>query len=163
MIINPKYAETIIVLVKINETYKWFITDKDVWFLDLKKLISTYLEKGFEIPNPEDFSDRFNIAIVNENTAEEFLQRISRFEVKIEELKEMLVQKTYHHISDMYPSLYVDFDMKELISYYPEPASYEQYVPSGWEGKYEELTEHIPISCAYWIINGQNILLGEEQ
>jgi len=45
---NPKYAETIIVLVKYKKSYRWFVTDKEIWFLDLKKLISSYLEKGFE-------------------------------------------------------------------------------------------------------------------
>lgn len=116
---NPKYPETIIVLLKYKKSYRWFVTDKEIWFLDLKKLISSYLEKGFEIHNPDDFSDRFDIAVVNEDTVKEFLQKISNFEVSNEELRKILLQRTYSHIFDMLPSLYVDFDDKELISYYP--------------------------------------------
>ncbi|MCC0566389.1 hypothetical protein [Brevibacillus borstelensis] len=89
---KPKYAETIIVLVKYKKSFRWFVADKEIWFLDLKKLISSYLEKGFEIPNPDDFSDRFNIAVVNEDTAEDFLQKLSDFEVGTEELRKMLEQ-----------------------------------------------------------------------
>jgi hypothetical protein len=153
------YAENIIVQVKYMNSYRWFVADKEIWFLDLKKLIASYLEKGFEIPNPDDFSDRFNIAIVNEDTAEDFLQKISDFEVRTEELRKMLEQRTYSHISDMLPSLYVDFDDKELTSYYPEPASYELYVPDGWLGKYGQFIGVIPEDYRYWIIQGANQFL----
>lgn len=162
MLNKPKYAETIIALVKYKKSYKWFVTDKEIWFLDLKKLISSYLEKGFVIHNPEDFSGRFDIAVVNEDTVEEFLQRISEFEVINEELMEILVQRGYSHISDMLPSLYVDFDDKELTSFYPEPASYELYVPNGWLGKYEQFIGHIPEDYRYWIVNGDNLFIKGE-
>jgi hypothetical protein len=158
---KPKYAETIIVLVKYKKSFRWFVADKEIWFLDLKKLVSSYLEKGYEIPNPDDFSDRFNIAVVNEDTAEDFLQKLSDFEVRTEELRKMLEQGTYSHITDMLPSLYVDFDDKELTSYYPEPASYELYVPKGWHGKYGQFIEVIPEDYCYWIINGNNLFCKE--
>lgn len=74
---KPQYAENIIVLVKYMESHKWFVTDKEIWFLDLKKRITAYIEKGFHFPNPNDFSERFDIPIVNENTAQEFLKHIS--------------------------------------------------------------------------------------
>jgi len=93
---------------------------------------------------------------------EEFLQKISDFEVSNEELRKILVQRAYSHISDMLPSLYVDFDNKELTSYYPEPASYELYVPNGWQGKYEQFIEHIPDDYHYWVVNGDNLFLQGE-
>lgn len=157
---KPKYAETIIVLVKFRESFRWFVADKEIWFLDLKKLISSYLEKGYDVPNPDDFSDRFNIAVVNEDTAEDFLQKISILEVRTEELKTMLEQGT-SHVSDMVPSLYVDFDDKEFTSYYPEPASYELFVPKGWHGKYEPFIKYIPQIYCYWIIDGNNLFCME--
>ncbi|MDN4071777.1 hypothetical protein [Fictibacillus terranigra] len=95
----------------------------------MKKLISSYFEKGFEIHNPDDFSDRLDIAVVNENTAEDFLQRLSEFKVSNQQLHNIMVQKSYDHIYDMQPFLYVNFDDKELISSFPEP--YEHYVPDG--------------------------------
>lgn len=154
---KPKYAEIIIVLVKYKKSFRWFVADKEIWFLDLKKLISSYLEKGFEIPNPDDFSDRFNIAVVNEGTAGDFLQKINEFNTRTEELRKMLEQRTYSHISDMLPSLYVDFDDKELVSCYPEPASYELYVPDGWLGRYAQFTGVVPVDYRYWISRGNNL------
>ncbi|WP_322906646.1 hypothetical protein [Paenibacillus campi] len=53
----------------------------------------------------------------------------------------MVEQRTYSHISDMFPSLYVDVDGKQLFSSYPEPASYERYVPDGWRGTYGQWME----------------------
>lgn len=158
---KPKYAENIIVLVKYNTSYRWFVTDKEIWFLDLNKLISSYLEKGFEIPNPDDFSDRFDMAVVNEDNVEDFLHEIRELEVSNEELRKSLVHREYSHISDMIPSLYVDFDDKKLTSFYPEPASYELYVPNGWLGKYEQFMENIPVDYQYWIITGENLFQKE--
>ncbi|WP_137225493.1 hypothetical protein [Paenibacillus sp. CFBP13512] len=154
---QPKYAKNIIVLVQYMKSYKWFVTDKEIWFLDFKKLISAYHENGFDIPNPNDFLERFNIPVVNEETAEEFLEKIIDSEVKVEELKNILKQDTHVHMLDMSPSLYINFDQKELISYYPEPASYELYVPDGWIGSYKDFIKDVPEIYCYWIIDGNNL------
>lgn len=128
----------------------------------MQKLIASYLEKGFVIHNPDDFSDRFDIAVVKEDTAEDFLHKIIDFEVGTEDLRKILEQEAYSHISDMLPSLYVDFDGKELTSYYPEPASYELYVPNGWLGKYEQFLGNVPEDYRYWVIHGVNLFLQGE-
>lgn len=48
------------------------------------------------------------------------------------------------------PSLYIDFDNKELISMYPEPASYEDYVPEGWKSEFKDFMDLIPKEYCYW-------------
>lgn len=158
---RPKYAETLIVLVKYNTTHRWYITDKDLWFLDLRKLIASYTNRGFQIQNSEDFSDRFDIDILNENTAGDFFNKITDLEAHTEELTRMLEQKMYTHISDMVPSIYVDFDEKKLISYYPEPASYEDCVPFGWIGKHENFLDNIPVQLKFWIKQDVNYFYKE--
>ncbi|SDO50256.1 hypothetical protein SAMN04487897_11589 [Paenibacillus sp. yr247] len=157
MQLMPKYAENIIVLVQYKSSFRWFVTDKELWFLDLRKLITSYLEKGLKINNPDDFSDRFDIAIVNEDNADVFLHNIRDFEVTNDELKKILAEGRFNHISDMLPSLYVDFDAKKLTSYYPEPASYEFYIPNNWEGKYDKLLGDVPKEYRYWVIQGKNL------
>ena len=52
---------------------------------------------------------------------------------------------------DYSPSLYIDLDHKTLNSLFPEPASYEDYVPDTWEGKYEDFTQYISSENRYWI------------
>ncbi|MBQ6462179.1 MAG: hypothetical protein IJJ59_02505 [Pseudobutyrivibrio sp.] len=49
------------------------------------------------------------------------------------------------------PSLYIDFDNKQLISYYAEPESFEDFVPDGWTGEYREFENQIPENQKYWI------------
>ena len=59
------------------------------------------------------------------------------------------------------PSILIDFENKVLISYYAEPESFEDFVPNGWEGKYQDFAEAIPRDQRYWIDeNGRN-LIGE--
>lgn len=101
------------------------------------------------------------MAVVNEDNVEDFLHVIRELEVSNEELRKSLVHREYSHISDMIPSLYVDFDDKKLTSFYPEPASYELYVPNGWLGKYEQFMENIPVDYQYWIITGENLFQKE--
>ena len=42
---------------------------------------------------------------------------------------------------------------------FPEPASYENYVPKRLSGTYEDFTEFIPTSEKYWIDKFNNNLL----
>lgn len=160
--IKPKYAENIIVCVKKNKSYKWYVTDKEIWFLDLRKLITAYKERGYDIHNSEDFSERFEIDIVDINNASIFLDKVSEFEVSCEDLKRMLIKLEYNYITEMMPSLFVNFDEKELISFYPEPASYENYVPDNWSGKYEKFLVKIPDKYKYWIVNGIELFKEEK-
>lgn len=46
--------------------------------------------------------------------------------------------------------MYVDFDKKLLYSMYIEPASYEDYVPVGWNAKYKSFLDIIPAEKCYW-------------
>ncbi len=46
--------------------------------------------------------------------------------------------------------MYVDFDKKLLYSMYIEPASYEDYVPVGWNAKYKSFLDIIPAEKRYW-------------
>ena len=48
------------------------------------------------------------------------------------------------------PSLYIDFDKKELFSMYLEPASYEDYVPPEQRGCFENFIKVIPREYCYW-------------
>ena len=154
---KPKYGEYIIVLVQYRNSYQWFVTDKDIWFLDLRKLINAYMENGFHIPYPNDFSERFNIPVVDEDTAKEFFENIRDQEVKVEEFQNMLEHDIDIDVSDMYPALYVNFDQKVFISCYPEPASYELYIPDGWNGHYQDFIKDVPEKYRYWMIEGKNV------
>ncbi|MEI5908511.1 hypothetical protein WAK64_15800 [Bacillus spongiae] len=156
---SPKYAKTIIVFVKYKNEDRWYVADKELWFLDLRKLSAAFSKIVFDDDLSNDFSDRYDIDIVNEDTAEDFLNHIR--EASTEELHNILKGGFYSDIVDLVPSLYIDFDNKIFLSYYPEPASYEVFVPNGWVGKYEDFmfTDSIPPEYRYWIINGKDVFL----
>ena len=59
------------------------------------------------------------------------------------------------------PSILIDFENRVLKSYYAEPESFEDFVPDGWSGYYQDFTVDIPQNQRYWIDkNGRN-LIGE--
>ncbi|WP_066498273.1 hypothetical protein [Abyssisolibacter fermentans] len=157
MKLKPKYAEDIIVLVKYNNKYSWYITDKEVWFLDLRKLVLAYISKGYAVPNEEDFSDRFNIDIVNESNADEFLLKLDDNKITTELLRKQVENIGENELINYIPSLYIDFDMKLLLSYFPEPVSYENYIPDNWTGRYENFLNMIDEKYRFWVVDGVNI------
>ncbi|MBD1373680.1 hypothetical protein IC620_15140 [Hazenella sp. IB182357] len=149
MKIEPEYAQNIIVGVIYKNEWIWYVTDRDVWFLDQTKLL----------PSNNDYSERFDIPIVNENTAEQFLEKISGYQVSVCELTYLLIKekdKEEPEPDNFGVSLMVDFDKKQLFSFYPEPMSFEYYVPDGWTGEYLNFESKIPHDQRYWIIDGEN-------
>lgn len=152
----PKYALNIIVGVVFENTFKWYVTDSEIWYLDLRKLIDAYEKKGYKIPNPDDFSERFDIDIIDTNNASEFLKHIKEFSVDTSELRNLIVNQKYDHISELVPSLYINFQEKILISEYPEPVSFEKYIPDEWIGLYGVFLDKIPHNYKYWIVDDKN-------
>ena len=158
MVLKPKYAQNIVVCTRFIGKIRWYVTDKEIWFLDLRKMVKAYEDKGYSIPDPDDFSERFDIDIVNESNAEDFLSKISEFEVITTDLQDIL-KGTNINKSDVVPSLFVDFDNQTLYSMYPEPASYEHFVPYNWSGKYENFLELIPSEFQFWKCEGKNLFM----
>lgn len=162
MTVNIEYGENIIVAVIFRNNWHWYVTEKDYWFLDLIKLENAYLNKGYQLPNHGDYSDRFNIAVLDENSAKDFLDKISEFRVSKSELSDIILEseetakEDEFYLAGFTPSLLVDFDNKVLLSYFPEPASFEIYVPDDWIGKYENFLDKVPFEERYWIINNKN-------
>lgn len=157
--IDIEYGEDIIVGVIFNNEWKWFVTEKDVWYLDLPKLETAFLEKGHRVHNLGDYSERFNIAVLDETTVPVFLKAAKQFEVTTTDLKQTIYEEQQEIMNNKYyimkfvPSLLVDFDSKMLLSFFSESASFEQYVPDGWVGKYEEFLDRVPIEQKYWIVD----------
>lgn len=154
-IVLSDFSENIIVGVMYNNVYNWYVTDKEIWFLDYKKRIKIFEDKGFEIK--EEYLDerRQDLLILDSHNINIFLERISEHKISTNELREFLIAgRATEDDSWLYefrPSLYLDFDNHKLYSLYSEPASYEDYVPINWVGSYFDFLEIVPIKCKYWI------------
>lgn len=143
------YATELIVGIKNDGAFNWYILHNDICILDLNILEKAYRDKGFNFTINESY--RFGIRVVEENTKELFLKNISRFVVAPEDLTKMMFhEKQPSQLLAYNPSLYIDFDQKLLLSYYPESESFEKYVPKGWIGKYQFFQDIIPVKYRYW-------------
>jgi hypothetical protein len=108
-----------------------------------------------------DYSYRFDIAVLNEETVEDFLSRIADRRVPASELSHMMVVRKEadkeDDLLDFAPSLLVNFDQRQLSSQYPEMIRFEVYVPDSWVGAYRDFKSEIPKDERYWIMNGHNL------
>lgn len=164
MILEPLYAENIVVAVIYNSEFKWYVTDKELWFLDYNKLNNAYKNLGVSIEDNDEAEERNGMKVLDNENVEVFLPRINKYITTKEELNYLLLENIKSKIEgedllDFSPVLLINFDDKKLYSMFPEPASYEEYVPKGWNGKYKDFTELIPKLEKYWIDEFNNNLL----
>ena len=163
MVLEPFYIENIIVAVIYNNEFKWYVTDKELWFLDYNKLDTAYKNIGISIEEEYEPDERKGIRVINNGNIYVFLQRINKDIAAKDQLNYLLCEciksrTERDEILNFSPVLLANFDDKILYSMFPEPASYEDYVPDGWKGKYEDFTELIPKSQKYWIDEYSNNL-----
>lgn len=161
MFLEPDGIAKIIIGTMINSDFNWYVTDKDLWFMDYEKLHEVYKKKfeSLKIPynmdNHENQNERKGLPILNEISIHDFKPRIDKYKATVDELRELL--KIYLLINsneDAYyrfiPALYLDFDKKELYSLYTEYESFETYVAKGWSGKYEDFLRKVELKEKYW-------------
>lgn len=163
MVLEPLYAENIIVAVIYKDEFKWYVTDKELWFLDYNKLDNESETLDIGVEEEYEADERKGIKILNRDNADIFLQRINKDIATTEELNSLLCKciesrTESDEILNYSPVLLVNFDDEILYSMFPEPESYEEYVPKEWSSKYEEFTELIPKSQKYWIDKFNNNL-----
>lgn len=161
---KPEYAQDIVVGITFRNTFAWYITDKEYWYLDYTKYDRALLESGFKSSTVGDYSSRFDIAILDTDTIEYFLSHIGDWRVPTEILSHMMLAKKNSNkeddLLDFAPCLFVDFDQKQLFSQYPEMIRFELYVPDAWTGIYQDFTLKIPGNARYWIVDGHNLFKG---
>ena len=140
--------EQFIVYVILNGEGKWYISDKDIWYLDYNKWIDAYKRIGYEVNRDYLDKRRRNLLCLDGVSVVHFIKQIEADVCSLQELRKIF----YANSGDLSckQSLYVDFDSKLLYSMYEEPASYEDYVPSSWNAKYADFLSLIPTHMRYW-------------
>lgn len=135
--------------------------------MDLDKRRNEFIDHGYDVP---DFDDgyRFGLRVVNESNAAEFLEHLKDHEVGQGELtKELHARyrsaRSWWDVSDLFPIMFVDFDLCEMGAFYSEGVPMERYVPDGWTGRFVDFaTEYpesvFPASSRFWIDGGADLL-----
>ena len=162
MKVKPEYAEYIIVAVIQDEILSWYITDKEIWYMDYAKRIKQFEEKGYKISLEYIDDSRKEILMLDTDNINLFKERISEYEVTTDTLRKYLEKEkelNEEWYYDLSPSLYINFDKKVLYSSYREMDSYESYIPRGWSADLKDFLNLVPLKNCYWINNNHNYLL----
>ena len=115
--------------------------------MNYNKRIYEYQKRGYTIDIDSVDYIRCDLLEMNDSQIPIFIDRIKEYICSSSKLAEAC--KSYFD-EDFFPSLYVDFDKKHMISMYSEYASYEDYVPDGWESEFGDFLNLILINDMYW-------------
>jgi hypothetical protein len=171
-VLEPKYAENIIVGVTHKGQWYWFISPTPIWILNFEKYQKAFVKRYGIQAKPHLPAVRGGIPIVDTDTANEFLKRIAEQEVTTQYLQNVVksripldrlasasdeaIRELLNESIELFPSLLVSFDRKVLRSGYPEMLLFEHYVPVGWDGFVGYLSYNVPSHHRYWWIDGKN-------
>lgn len=154
MYLELVHHDNVVVLIKYNGEHQYYVSDKELWILDLKKLEEAFEIIGYDINPLEDERIRFDILAKRQYSV--YKDKITKYKVSYEELSDyyqlfQLTKKPEEDIREILPAFYIDFDKKIFYSFHPELSSYEEYIPEGWqEFLIDDSEKVIPSNMAYW-------------
>lgn len=142
MIIDFSYPDDVIVLIKHKNMFTWYISEKELWILDLAKLRRDFEIKLRTLKKAENLNytnpERDGLQVLDVNNIDRFQLKMKKYRVTFQEMKQYFLlypEKLYYQNSDqILPDFYIDFDEKNFFSFFSEPGSFEQYIPDGWHG-----------------------------
>lgn len=160
-------SEKIIAVVRNNGKISWYRSERELWVLDLNKWRKDFTSKGYNVPvSRANF--RNGISIVNVNTKDDFLQYMSKYKIDKDELSRELAERyqnaeSWWDVGDLFPIIFVDFDMKQVGAFYPGGIPLERYVPSYWKSEFIDFANEYPDIIfpeeeKFWIKKGCNLL-----
>ncbi|PQJ70940.1 group-specific protein [Vibrio jasicida] len=154
-------------VVRLNGEIKWYRSDRDLWVLDVNKWRNEFIAHGYEVPEFQN-DYRFGVHSINQDTAPQFLDAISDFEVpkdqlSIELAKRFSEAKSWWDVGDLFPIMFVNFDDRRVGAFYFDGIPMERYVPDGWEGEFidfvNEYSEKVfPVSEKFWVKGDSDLL-----
>ncbi|MFI8708228.1 hypothetical protein ACIGHG_14325 [Bacillus sp. NPDC077411] len=156
MYLQPEGYENIVVLVKDNEEYEYYVSDKELWILDLRKLKEAFEISGYNTNTSSFEGERTGFDVLTKEQYGIYKNKIEKYKVSYDELKGYyelfrLAQQPEDDVREILPTFYIDFDKNIFYSFYTEPGSYGEYIPDGWQGYLiNGCDKVIPSSVVYW-------------
>ncbi|GAB1807358.1 hypothetical protein [Priestia megaterium] len=153
--LEPIYAENVIVGVVHKKQFQWYVTDRELWYLNYVKFAQAFENEGDSAVDEYIEPERKEIEVLSSENAELFLKRIESYKADSSTLLKLFEDKIEsvdeEDVLDFSPSFLVDFDQKTFYSLFPEPASFEEYIPRDRKGTYEDFTALVPEIEKYWV------------
>lgn len=160
---NINKDEDILVIIKNEEKFYWFVAFKEMWVLDRVKWSSDFIRNEIDGFNPNIHQERYYIPVINKENVDGFIQSLTndgylynKNDMADEFYKRLSVKTVWWDIYDLMPDLFIDFDSNRLYSEYVENMHYEKYVPKGWFGELVDFCDNSLLQkCEmFWVKNG---------
>lgn len=159
---NVNKDDELLVIVKNEGRFYWFVAFKEMWVLDRVKWIDDFVKNGVEINLQDIHKERYDIPVVNEKNAQIFIGNLIKDSYLYD--KDDIAEAFYNRLSekttwwdiyDLMPDLFIDFESKRLYSEYVESMHYYKYVPDGWFGELVDFCSDgsLPQDEMFWIKN----------
>ncbi|HIH9250361.1 TPA: hypothetical protein ACYU26_001561 [Enterobacter ludwigii] len=159
---NVNKDDELLVIVKNEGRFYWFVAFKEMWVLDRVKWVDDFVKNGVEINLQDIHKERYDIPVVNEENVQIFIDNLikegclyDKDDMSVAFYNRLSEKTTWWDIYDLIPDLFIDFDSKRLYSEYVENMHYHKYVPDGWLGKLVDFCSDgtLPQDEIFWIKN----------
>ena len=160
-------VELVVVVVRKNDSFHWYRSDRELWVLDLNKWHKEFQDAGHATPDV-DSSDRFGIDVVNDETIDRFLDAMSEFEISHEKLRAGLARRfpsaeSWWDVGKLFPIMFININDRHVTSFYASGIPMERYVPDGWTSEFEDFAsksseQDFPVSERFWVQDGVDML-----
>lgn len=127
---RPNGTEVLLVGITRHGEFDYYVLPRHLLYLDGQKALDNRAGDAFY----DSMEGRYNILTVDESHEGEFLCAIEPHKRSLERLRrEVYGCKNRYRRADYYPVVLIDFDKKELASYFGETYyHFEEYAPDGW-------------------------------
>lgn len=165
-LLDPQY---VVAVVRHKGVVRWLLADQENLVLDLKKWRDEFVATGHQVPDLSVVAaKRSGIVIVDQNTADEFLNAPETHQLSLEFLRQALLERfpsaqSWWEVGFLFPIAFVDFDNKHFAAFYQNGPRLERYVPDEWVGEFVDFAnvypeELFPVADKFWIVDGKDLL-----
>ena len=160
-------SDEVVVVIRYRNRIQWFRCDVDLWVLDVNKWRIDFINHGYDVP---EFNDSFRSGIytLNRKNTQQFLDFMSRYEVKkdtlsIELAKRYSSARSWWDVKDLFPIMFVNFDNETVGAFYADGVPVERYLPDGWKGEIVDFAieypeDIFPTEEKFWVKKGCDLL-----
>lgn len=121
-LLDPQYA---VAMVRYNATVHYLLSDRANWVLDWTRWRAEFVAAVHQVPDLETMTaQRSNIAIVNESTAEQFMNSAAVRRLTVPFLRNALLERfaaaeSWWDVAFLFPIAFIDFDNKRFCRVLP--------------------------------------------
>ncbi len=163
---NPLEDDLVVVLIKHRDRFRWYRGSRDLWVLDYRKWAQEFLNAGHSVEIGAN--GRFGIELVDEETMDLFLSKVSHLELEKGKLAKALERRfkdarSWWDVGALFPIMFIDTDRKHVSAFYPSGIRMERYVPDGWSSDFKDFATEYPEDLfpreeKFWVQDGVDML-----